>query len=413
MTKKLKSSSIYYALYLSIVMAILLGSMVLFSGINRRFTTMLEIEETLRNNAVSGIEMGLANFAELPTNQPTAMRLFGEGIDSVILEKKQWGAFTILQSTSLHQQSTQTKIAMAGQINQTDELNLYVCDQGRPIAVCGDVRIEGRVAIPETGIKRAYIEGKNYTGDKMIYGQQIPSGRNLPPINEELISDLFTMSATVETWDPQTDSLEVSFSEQAVHFISDNYVSINNATIKGQILIEARDSIFVSATSNLEDVILKSPVIHFEEGFKGNLQAFASKRVTISSGVLLKYPSVVGLIEEEFPTTEFASIELKEQSQLIGSVFLWSKAPNFRLPVQLKIAPEAIFDGFAYNTGNTQLQGTINGHLYTEKFYLKTPASTYENHLLDGKILNQLPQDFIYVNLLKSTQQLHRIQWLN
>lgn len=160
MTHKLKASSIYYALFLSIVIALVLGSMVLFSGMNRRFATQLEIEELLMDNAVSGIEYAQANYAELPNGQIVYLRLFGEGIDSVSIEKKQWGAFTILKSTSLHGNSTYSKIALAGQANQPDFPNLYVADQGRPIALCGDVRIEGRAVLPEAGLKRAYIEGK-------------------------------------------------------------------------------------------------------------------------------------------------------------------------------------------------------------------------------------------------------------
>ncbi len=413
MTKKLKSSSIYYALFLSIVIALVLGSMVLFSGMNRQFASRLEMEELLMDNAVSGIEYAQANYAELPNRQPVDMRLFGEGIDSVRIEKKQWGAFTILKSTALHGETAYTKIALTGQVNQVNEPTLYVADQGRPIALCGDVRIEGRAMLPEAGLKRAYIEGKNYTGDKMIYGTLSKSDRNLPPVDDVFLGQVMAFEGEIKPWDKLEDSIRISFGDEGVHYISDGYTLLENVVVEGQVIIESRDSIFVGASAQLNDVILKSPVVYFQKGFTGTVQVFASRKIVLEDQVLLKYPSVLGLIEEEFPKEKNAEITLGAQSQVIGSVFLFSRAENFRLPVQLNAGKESEIDGLVYCKGKTQLEGTVNGHLYTEKFYLKTKASTYENHLLDAKVLDQLPADFIYVSLLKSTNQLTRLEWLN
>lgn len=411
--KKLKASSIYYALFLSIVIAIVLGSMVLFSGMNRQLATRFDVEEIVRDNAISGIEYAQANFEELPNNEKVDLRLFGEGIDSVSITKKQWGAFTILESTANHKNISNTKIALTGQRNTIDEPNLFVADQGRPIALCGDTRIEGTAFLPQSGLKRAYIEGKNYTGSQLFYGTNLPSERNLPPINEKFIEQLNQVSGELLPWDKEADSIHVSFAEAAQHFISDDIISLQNMMITGQIMIEAKDSIYVAANTNLKNIILKSKVIYIEKGFSGTLQIFASEKIILEEEVVLLYPSVLGLVEEEFPKEANAEITLGERSQVIGSVFLYSKDENFRLPVQLNIAKEAAIDGFVYCRGKTQHRGIVNGHLYTDKFYLKTASSTYENHLLDAQILNRLPEDFIYINLLKSTTKLSRIEWLD
>lgn len=412
MNKKIQASAMYYALFLSIVIALVLGSMVLFSGMNRQFASMLEIEEILQDNANSGIEYAQANYAELENNNPVFVRLFQEGIDSVQLKKKKWGAFTVLESTAVHGKNSFTKISLAGQVSNNDDPNLYVADQGRPIAICGETRLEGKLALPESGLKRAYIEGKNYTGDKMIYGTEIPSSRNLPAVSEAFLNEVNSFDATVQPWDNEEDSIQVSFTENAQHFISDQSVSLENIFLDGQIIIESKDSIYVSASAQLNHVILKSPVVYFASGFVGNVQVFATERVECETGVLLKYPSVVGLVEELFPTEKSAEIKLHEKSQIIGSVFLLSKNENFRMPVQLTIGKEAAIDGFAYCQGRTQLEGTVNGHLFTGKFYLKTNSSTYENHLLDAKITNQLPDEFVYIPLLKNDQALTRLSWL-
>lgn len=413
MNRKLKASSIYYALFLSIVIALILGGMVLFSGVTRQFTSSLEVEEILMDNAVSGMEYAQANFAELPESQAVFVRLFGEGIDSVQLKRKPWGAFTILESKALHGRTSFMRIALTGQVSSPDDPNLFVADLGRPIAICGETRLEGKLALPESGVKRAYIEGKNYVGDKLLYGEKLTSNRNLPPVNELFVNGFTTVTGDLKPWDKNMDTLQVSFAESGVHFVSDSYASIQGMTLEGQIVIESRDSIFVGSDADLSNVILKSPVVYFEEGFTGTVQVFATERIVLENKVLLKYPSVLGLIEEEFPKEEQAEIRLGEQSQVIGSVFLFSRNENFRLPVQLTVGKEAAIDGFAYCKGKTQLEGTVNGHLYTERFYLKTKSSTYENHLLDASITDALPDEFVYIPLLNSTNRLTRISWLN
>ena len=133
----------------------------------------------------------------------------------------------------------------------------------------------------------------------------------------------------------------------------------------------------------------------------------------LKNKVLLKYPSVLGLIETLIPNEYSAEILIGAKSQVLGSVFAISEAPNFRMPVQISIDKDAEVDGLVYCQGRTQLKGTVNGNLYTQKFYLETPSSKYENHLLDAKILNSLPSDFVSVSLFENSNTLTQITWLN
>ena len=81
--KKIKSSAIYYALYLSLIFALVLGGLILMSGLNQQFAMQMDVEEILIDNASSGIAYGQINFRELEANRPTKIRLFNEGVDSV------------------------------------------------------------------------------------------------------------------------------------------------------------------------------------------------------------------------------------------------------------------------------------------------------------------------------------------
>lgn len=410
--KKVRASSMYYALFLSMVIAVILAGMVLYSGMNRQFTSELDIESLLRSNADSGIEYGMAFASEIPVQTPVHIRLFGEGIDSVHIARKRWGVFSVIESTATHQGKESTRIALVGNGQLKSLCNVYVVDLGRPISICGDTRLEGKIAMPESGLKRAYIEGKNYTGTSMHYGHIISSSRNLPPLNLALQKEYQTYSGELIPWSDELDSLQVSFSENAIHLISDRPIDLTGKSIRGQVILESRDSIFVGSDSELEQVILKSPVVHFQQGFSGEVQVLASKKIYLEEEVILKYPSVLSLVEDEFPTEISSCIHLEDDCQVLGTVILYSQAENFRKPITLYISPMAEIDGLVYNAGRTQLQGTVVGHLYTQKLHLETAASTYENHILDGKVLNELPENFCAVQLFENANQLTRLKWL-
>ncbi|MFT5819678.1 MAG: hypothetical protein ACI8ZM_000903 [Crocinitomix sp.] len=410
--KKIQASAIYYALFLSVIFALILGGFILLSGFNRNFATQMDIEEILIDNSHSGIAYAQVYFKEIKNNEPTTIRLYDAGIDSVELVKKNWGAFTILQATAVHRNRAQSKIALFGAALSSDQTNLYLVDNGRPISLCGDARIEGQCFLPKAGLKRAYITGKNYTGGKLVYGTVKPANKQLPALQSNLLEELIQVNGELIAWNEDKDSIVVSFGVNGSHLLSDHYIALQNTVIKGQVIVEAKDSIFVGRNAIIENAVLKSKVIYIEAGFSGTAQFFASERIILEEDVTLKYPSVLCLIEEEFPTEKSTEIYIGERSQVIGTVLLFSKSPNFRKPLLLTIESEGEIDGLAYCAGKTQLKGLINGSLFAEKLFLKTGSSSYENHLLDGKILDQLPTDFVTANLFKETEVLQQIAWL-
>lgn len=410
--KKIEASAIYYALFLSVIFALILGGLILFSGFNQNFAMQMDVEEILIDNSKSGIAYGQANFRELEVNQPVNIRLFGQGVDSVEITRKQWGAYTVISSKAVHRNRAHLKIALMGDLSQKKLPNLYLSDFGKPLSLCGTARIEGNCFISESGLKRAYIEGKNYQGSKMVYGTVSPSTRDLPEIKESFVEELMSYKGAFKEWENE-DSINVSFAEEGVHYVDDGYLTIDEVNITGQVFLEARDSVFVSKNAVIENAIIKSPVVHIESGFSGTVQVFASEKIVLEENVQLKYPSVLGLIEHDYPKEKNAEVKIGSFSQVIGTVFLISEQPNFRKLPLLTINPEAELDGLVYCQGKTQLKGIIKGHLYSEKMYLKTAASSYENHLLDGQILDELPEGFITANLFEDSKLLTRMSWLN
>ena len=409
---KVNSSAIQFALILSVIIALLLGGLILFSGVNKNLQTQFKIQEQVMLNATSGIEYGKAFSNELSLNSPQFIRLYDEGVDSVEITKKNWGAYLVFLSKGHHKNYEFQKIAMVGQQTKGITESLYLADLGNPLSVCGKTRLSGKCAIPKRGIKRAYIAGQNYIGNRLVYGTSTVSESQLPSINKSILSQINTPFLVEQLAWEQKDSIVNSFSNDPVYYYENGPINLSNIFVKGQVIIESADSIFVSKSAELDNVILRSPVVHFEQGFIGQVQVFSDYKIRLENDVILKYPSVLGLIELA-PKAEVSGIEIGENSKVLGSVFLTSEKPDFRKEIRLDIQKGAAIFGLAYCNGKTQVKGKINGHLFTKKFYLKTASSSYENHLLNAEIYNDLPEAFVLIPLLDEFNKYVTLTWLN
>lgn len=413
MKTKMAASALYYVLFLSVIFGLLLGGLILFSASDYRVNAVLDIEERLRDNASSGISYAQTHFKELKSGEMLELDLFDQGTDSVRLMYKKWGLLSVIECEAFHF-TQQVKKSVLASPTETDVLpNLYLPDRGKPLSVAGQTRIEGQAYLPKAGLKRAYIEGQNYKGARLIYGSKQDAEKHLPPLSGDFGNDGVTASGELIDWEMRlSDSIQHSFSKNTLHFISDKAMRIDAVSLTGNIVLEAKDSVFISATSTLENVIIKSPIIYFESGFNGSGQFMASRRITLEEEVILTYPSCLSVYGDHLLGEANSQITIGQHASILGAVLMADQENDFRNSPELFIESNATIHGFVYNQGKTSLKGTVNGHLFTDKFYLKTPASTYENHVLNGEILNQLPAAFVLIRPLLSAEKMKIVKWL-
>ena len=400
----IRASSIYYTVVLSALMAIVLGSMVALSGMNKLLEQKIRIPQILMQNAYSGLAYAEVFHHELEPGLPLEISLFDGVLDSVELAKKNWGAFTVLISEAHHRNQSCKVFSLCGQRPDDNQPNFYVVDNGRTISVCGNTLLEGDCYLPSSGTKRAYIGGKNFTGTNLIAGRELRSSRNLPEVNMLLYNSILTPIGTIRPWSDHgsisEDSIHQTFSDLPLILIGDQVISTSGMNISGQVWIEA-DSVFIAMDSSVDGIVVKARAVSIESGFSGRLQIFAGEKIYVGTGAVLLYPSVLGMIENS--TNDGAKTELiiDSAAKVLGSVFVLTEKNDFRNLPELTIETDALVHGLAYCQGKTQLKGTVNGSLYTEKFFLETPASSYENYILDGRVLDRLPQEFVCVDLLR------------
>jgi hypothetical protein len=391
LNRKINASALGYAISFLLLVGLICSGLLFVASVNKRLERNYSVHEHLVFDNYFALLYGArqTKMGDLEIPHPSG--------DTSAIHIKNWGAFRVVEVTTRHQQKSITKTALIGFQSEYKLSTLYLPNTTQSLKVCGDTKIEGNASISERGIERAYIAGKNYSNDQLIYGNKEISEKTMPAINVDF------RNLTLESFYPETVKIDWTGNDSTFSFsaktslITQIEAIVLEKELKGNLIIHSFDSIIVKANAYLENVILISPKIRFEKGFRGSVQAIAHESIICEEDVRLLYPSVLILNEtKQNLTTEKREISLASKSKVLGGILLVSQFPDFRKPVSLKII-DALVAGFVYNQGETELQGKIAGHIYTQQFALHAGGGQYTNHLLDATISTKLlPKEFIF-----------------
>lgn len=414
----LKAGSIIYALAVALVVALTSLSLIMVDHLSRIETQSYERIAALTDNASAGILL-LQMSSEQTVN--SELDLYDNGTDSVRLQKRAWGMFDVGISIAHHGRHIYGKSALLGQSSDPKTRTaLYVTDQGRPIKVCGATELRGRCFLPESGVERSYIEGQNYVGDRLVYGPVEPSNKSLPKVDEQRLLVLQNYlrgkaqtQDSVVAWESlTTDSIAHPFSKRTLVIVATGSLSLDHGTYQGNVIFISNRAISIASSVNLDQVLLFAPEILIQQNTAARIQAFASHHINVEQNVALSYPSVLGSLDEHRIALD-ASIELAENAKVSGLVFAIAQKTNARFPVFVKLAKNSRIEGTVYVAGSTELQGTVVGSLYTNRFTLKTPSSQYSNQLLNATVTTEdFSPDFAEPYLFAKPTNNAIVQWL-
>lgn len=398
--KQITASALGYAISFLLLIGLICSGLLFIASVNKRLETNYSIDEHLIFDNYFALSYGAkqTKMGDLELPHPSG--------DTSSIHIKNWGAFRVVEVSTRHKQKSITKSAIIGTRFEENLATVYLPDNRQALKVCGDTKIEGIASLSERGIERAYIAGKNYSNDLLIYGSKVLSERTLPPIQEAF------RNLTLESFYPETVKIDWNGNDSTFLFnaktslITQIEGIVLAGALKGNLIIHSFDSIVVKSSANLENIILISPKIRFEKGFRGTIQAVASESIVCEEEVNLLYPSVLILNEtKQNLTSEKREISIASKSKVLGGILLVSQFPDFRKPVNLKII-DALVAGFVYNQGETELQGKIAGHIYTQQFVLHAGGGQYTNHLLDATISTKLlPKEFIFPAWIRNSDK--------
>jgi hypothetical protein len=396
----LKASALFYAIIISVLAALLSGSLILSVYFSRLETDTYVMRDRLQHNAVSGIELLLSSQEEVREGEPVTIDLYNSGEDSVRLEKRSWGVYEMLSSCARWKQHEIKLSALAGGAIYRERFALYLADQDRPLSLAGNTVIRGDAYLPKAGVQHAYIEGQSYAGEKMIYGNMLPSAKTIPTFDQQLAGSLKDiLSGNVQLQYsviamPAEDSLVHSFTGAPLIIYSSQEIILVNKYISGYIMIISGKEIVVNKNTMLDNVLLAAPIIRIEDEFEGTLQAFASDTLLVGKDCRLDYPSALGIIRTVRSPDQMI-LSLGEETKVKGTVLGWQDSYDIRKNLLVSIGKECEITGQVYSNGLLDMQGAVNGNVTASRFLLRTPSSVYENHLLNAVIdITKLPSYF-------------------
>ena len=415
-----RAGALLYVIGLSFIIFLILSSLTLADYYSRISLAQSLEHERLQRNCVSGINLLLSDPLACPLNADAKIDLFSTGNDTVKLERRTWGLFELIVSSASSKRGHWSKMAFTGNPLPKDTA-LYLADRDRALSLCGNTHIKGVAVLPRLGAKRAYIEGKNFTGRNLIDGTTKVSERFLPAMNDTLFLHMIAMLKDgplqydslirLDTY-AIPDSLTHDFIRKTVCYFSPAPIIIENTVLTGNIMIISKAKIIVRNTAIMNDVIIIGPRVSFEDGFYGSVQVIASDTIITGKKCEFLYPSVLCVVREKNRSIS-SLVQLGEESTLSGALLAWEEQYDIRSQVRINIEKEVHVSGLVYSNGSVDHKGSLKGCMIVNVIILKTPSSFYDNHLLDAEIdATGISPYFLVPPVLASPGSKSVLKWL-
>lgn len=385
---KIKAGAIQYVLVVSIIIMIVLFAFISLVYLQNRIKIKSEVYKTAIDNSYLAVDY--LSQKEIPYESKKEFRFTDFEGENTTLIKKRWGIFDIAIATSKINNERFEKIAIIGN-NWKNRKALYLQDNNQPLKIVGDTQIIGDALLPKKGVSTGSIAGTSYYGEKLIYGDVKVSSSRLPIIrNLEYIRNL-TQEVLLENYKSFNleEEIEVqrSFNKETFLFKTSNDLILANMKLQGNIVLVSTSKIRVFPTASLEHVILIAPEVVIESSFKGSLQVFSTKKIEVKNTVKLNYPSGLTVIEGSLNQDEKnEKIIIRNGADVRGVILYHNKDKKSDYNTQVLIEGNSKVKGEVFCNKNLELQGTVEGYVYTNSFIARQFGGVYINHIYNGKI---------------------------
>lgn len=383
---KLHGGTLFLVLIIAMVIAVISSSMIMLSYLNRVEVFNNQLYVRLKNNAESGIAILLASKDSTFASDGLHLDLYASGGDSVYLKKQSWGLFGyVLAKASARGFEVKQHYLIGQKLSDEVDCALYLCDQGRPLSVCGDTKITGQLYLPQMGIRREYSP-EPYTHRDLYTGKEHKSNSILPKIDRSIVNTVerYAQQRSENLPEQKTDSLINSFENPTIVLHMGTASRLGYKVLKGNILIVCDSVLNIHRDLQLEDVVCVARGINIEEDFDGLGQFYAFDSIIVHERATLRYPSVLGLIKKDFRYQK-PFIIVKADAKIKGLVFALHEVQDLAGTL-LQFKKGSFLEGMSYGEGYTEVNGKVHGSVFTYKFLLNTNSSIYENYLMNATI---------------------------
>jgi len=382
MKTKVNASALYIVIVISLVIGIVCAALVASAFFYKLRLQQKDRFDKLDDNLESAINVVLAS-PDTVFESGRIINLFNNGDDSVYVEKKAWGIYTVAIVKAFSQKDTLFRVFSIGNaIDSTKWACLYLADDDRPFLVSGKTLVEGDVFIPKSHVEAAVVNGIGYEGDKrLIIGSRHNSAKILPPLSLaelNVISGLFKSVLAKSEKLPQVDSLVVSFRQPVRVFnFNDQVKLLSGDYFAGNVILYSDTTITLDSTASLKDILVVAPTIIVKSGFRGTCQLFARDSISVGNNSNFDYPSCLGVFRMDSVKNRPAEkISFGKNSRLDGTIITYEKASDAKEPMVVFGNNDKI-KGQIYSQGITQLCDglEIEGSLFTRLLLFRTGAT--------------------------------------
>ena len=404
--KKTKASVLQFALLVAVIVAFLLLSFITLTHTKQLFKTQSEFLLQTISESSNGILFTLEkDYLSDSTSQN----------DTLNIEESFWGGYQKVVSSASRANFVIKSIALTGVKTSNSKKALYLEDNINPLVVVGDTRIEGLVFIPQNGVKAGSIAGKYYTGDQVIYGPIQYSGSELPKLSSGFrshIEGLLSGALLYEFQREKADKEVKNSFKNPPRVIETNGRFVIQGSATGNLFFKSNSEIIISNSALLKDVTIIAPKVRIEKGFKGRVNIVASDSIIVEQQVNLEYPSSLVLLEKKHQESDAKpSILIAKESRINGVVIYLKENEPEKPDTNIYLEDTAVIHGEVYCQGFFELQGTVEGTVYTHKFLTNAPGGRYINHIFGGKILaHKKEENFCGIPLALASKGI--VQWL-
>jgi hypothetical protein len=414
---RIKAAALTYAIFILLITTIVIGTLITIAFYHRNY---LE-QEIARQKLISYTHSVLTaavydSTLSFPWDGKSLDLTPNHAYRFQVLKSK-WGGLAILDIEGVYGNFTTRKKVLCGAKGVGDDATaLYLADNYNSIAVSGKTRLVGDCYLPKSGIKASYMEGDYYRGKELVYGTIKESSSQLPSIdkdylqwvNQMLEGKLKPTDSVIDFASIQSSEFSNGFYQKTAYFLSTEPLYLNRCKFDGNIVILSLHPITVFPSAELTDVMLFAPKITFEKNWFGAVQAYAKDTLIAESNVHFQFPSVLGVSGSQ----NLGFIDLQRGARIEGALWMTKNTQVKDNKNTCYFQSNTYLQGAAHIEGKVALQGEIAGALYTEKFFLKTASSYYENHLFNVEINAFKRSPYLSTALLDKSRSLKIIKYL-
>lgn len=386
-----KASALHLVLVITLVIAIVLGSLIYLHYFYREQEQKIDRWDALEQDLKAGTSLALSTYFPYTESGDTLLLSPITLRDSLRIGKKQWGFLDAVTVYSWRGKDTLRRSFLAG-IQPKDSTVLYIVDEDRPLSISGKTVIQGTSFLPQSGIRPAFVDGEYYEGiEEMVDGQIKESNQSLPNYESDRLNAIQALYQHTLSENSNLDLQDIASSRSVRHsfFEATKYFHLPRAapllvdSIAGNLVILADSTVHISAQTIWEDAIVIAPHIKLEDNFSGNGQFFALDSLTVGKNVALGYPSILALLAADSLNGPL-KVTIGENTRVQGMVLLHrADVPDQMdlLELQKNVTVEGELISFGLLKYTDPL--TVKGGLYAHRLITQRPSSLYENYLIN------------------------------